>query len=348
MSSAPVRAQTDAVRIGVLVPTQGPRALDGQAMLEAARMAIDEANQSGPYRGRLFELAVRFEEGIWDGGAREISALVFEEGVSAVMGSVDGRGGHVLQQVVTKGRVPFVTPWATDPTLAQAGVFWFFRCVPDDGAQAGALFDAIYAERDARNVVVLRDAEYDARFGERAFTRHVSRTGKPAPRIIEVSDASADDEALFRRLKAERADAIVLFLEAGPAARIVRGLARAGMANHLFGPMSLADPLVTGAAREAGAGMLVVAPGYVDSPHFAAFEQAYQGRYGRVPRPSAAYAYDAANAIIAAIRAGGTEHRQIWEALAKVHLPGGVTGPVRFTETGNRVATLRMVDIRTL
>ena len=46
------------------------------------------------------------------------------------MGSHDGRNAHLVEQVATKSQVVFLSAWASDPTLSQAFVPWFFSCVP--------------------------------------------------------------------------------------------------------------------------------------------------------------------------------------------------------------------------
>jgi ABC-type branched-subunit amino acid transport system substrate-binding protein len=78
-------------------------------------MAVEAANRDGGFRGRPFELAVRSVEGPWGSGSSEITALVFEESVWAILGPLHGRSAHLAEQVVAKGHVALVSPWASDP-----------------------------------------------------------------------------------------------------------------------------------------------------------------------------------------------------------------------------------------
>ncbi len=73
--------------------------------------------------------------------------MVFEDEVVAIMGSLDGRNAHLAEQVATKTRIAFLSSWATDMTLSQAFVPWYFRCIPNDQQQASSLIEEIYLQK---------------------------------------------------------------------------------------------------------------------------------------------------------------------------------------------------------
>jgi len=56
MMALPVKAQEKIAKIGVLAPISGPQAADGQDMLQAAQLAIDEINAAGGVNGMLLEM----------------------------------------------------------------------------------------------------------------------------------------------------------------------------------------------------------------------------------------------------------------------------------------------------
>src|SRR5512135_2962372 len=125
-----LRNSTDSanpVKIGLLISDA-----QSTAAQHGAEMAIRKANERGGYYGRPFKLVVRSMEGPWGTGSKQAVDLIFSEEVTAIMGSHDGRNAHLVEQVCTKARVVFMSVWASDPTLSQAFVPWYFSCVPND------------------------------------------------------------------------------------------------------------------------------------------------------------------------------------------------------------------------
>jgi ABC-type branched-subunit amino acid transport system substrate-binding protein len=122
----PAAAQ-EPVSIGLIVPGGGPLAAVGAAVRAGAERAIRRANDEGGFQGRPFRLLVVTQEGLWGRGLARVVSLSFDQPVVGVIGGLDGRGGHLIQQVVTKARIPFITPWASDFTLSYPAPVLFPR-----------------------------------------------------------------------------------------------------------------------------------------------------------------------------------------------------------------------------
>ena len=119
------------ISIGLLLPDQSY-----SNVAAAARLAIEEANKNGGYMQREFELVIRTAEGFWGAGSKESVGLVYEDHVRAIIGHLDGRNGHLAEQVATKSHLAYIETFATEPTLSQAFVPWFMRVVPNDNQQS--------------------------------------------------------------------------------------------------------------------------------------------------------------------------------------------------------------------
>jgi branched-chain amino acid transport system substrate-binding protein len=59
---ATARAQSSALRLGVLTPLTGAGSFDGPRMLKAMQSVADEVNQAGGLAGRRIELVVEDDE----------------------------------------------------------------------------------------------------------------------------------------------------------------------------------------------------------------------------------------------------------------------------------------------
>jgi ABC-type branched-subunit amino acid transport system substrate-binding protein len=220
-----------------------PLAAQGPEPVRLGLLMPETANREGGFHGRPFELVERTVEGPWGSGSSEITALVFDESVWAILGPLHGRSAHLAEQVAAKGQIALVSPWASDPTLTQANVPWFFRCVPDDRQQAVALVREIFEVRRLDRVVALVADSYDARVAADAF---MAQAGMARAVRRPLPETGVDGDSLLARLGRGEAQGIVLF-GPGPASGSLLGRLRAlGMEGPIFTPLPGADIALRG------------------------------------------------------------------------------------------------------
>jgi ABC-type branched-subunit amino acid transport system substrate-binding protein len=328
------------VRVGLLIPTSGRDSALGAQVRLAAELAVARANERGGLEGKPFQLVVRGVEGPWGSGTAKVVELVFEQQVWAILGTLDGRTAHVAQQVVAKGQVTLVSPWAPDPTLTQINVPWFFRCVPDDRQQAEALLREI-GERGIGPIATVAGDGYDARVAAQAFAR---AAGPSVTLQLSFAEGSGQFAGVLDALEQHGIAGAVLYGPAAEVAELARDMRAAGMEQALFGGLTLLGEEQPAAARAALEGAVLVAPGHWYTPAGRTFAQQFREAYGMEPSAPAAYAYDGMVLILEAIARGGLDRHRIRDALAAVHLRG-VTGEIRFDERGNRVGSVDLIEI---
>lgn len=335
----------EVVKVGLLIPKQGIRADEGLAAKQGAEMAVAEANTSGGFGGRPFKLIVRSDDGPWGSGSKEIVQLVFEEGVWAILGALDGRSAHLAEQIVTKGRVVLLSPWATDPTLTQINIPWFFRCVPDDRQQAVVLLREIFQVRRLERVATVAADTYDARVAAATFARMAAAAGYPSPLQLSYEAADRDFQDLLTQIERAGIEGVVLFGQPSPTAKLVQQMRAHGMDQALFGPLSLADDEFLSSAGPGLEGAVLVAPGHWRTSRGKSFRRAFQNIYGCPPSAVAAYAYDGMGLIVEAVRRVGLDREKIRDTLANTDYPQGITGPIRFDASGNRLGPVDLIKI---
>ena len=328
-TAVPVAAQGP-VPIGLVVPADEGRA---EAMLHGAGAAVDEANARGGFRGRPFELRVVAEDGLWGQGLSRVVGLAFDPGVAGVVGGADGRSGHLIQQVVTKARIPLVVPWASDFTLSRGMIPWSFQTVPDDRQQADAIVGHVVAaglagpDAPGPGLLVVGDTSYDSRRFVEALRAAAVAAG------VTVRDVDMGDPA------DPGPGPVVVAGASGPAAAAMDRLGRLPSPPVVYVPLRLAEDGVELAAYPA--------PVYRPALGGGGLPPA-RGRHavGGGPEPSLVEALtrDAVAALIAAVREAGPDPWRVRDALARGSVDGW-TGAVAFDERGRRVADLRLVAI---
>src|SRR5664280_296593 len=164
------------VKIGLLISDN-----NSLSAVHGAEMAIRKANEQGGYRNKPFQLVVRSMEGPWGTGSNQAVSLIFEDNVCALMSSGDGRNGHLIEQVAAKTRIVYLSSWASDPTLAEAFVPWYFSCAPTDIQQADALIEEIYDKRKLTKIVAVSGNDYDSKLALENFVKQTKLEGKTDP-----------------------------------------------------------------------------------------------------------------------------------------------------------------------
>lgn len=325
----------DAIRIGIYVPTAGPRASQGLSLRRGAALAVSEANRSVVPGNPPFELVVRTEASPW-GSAREVVRLVYDDRVWAIAGAVGGESSHVVQQVVTKAHVPFVGTATTDASLTEVNIPWTFRLLPADDAFAERLVDHLVRDRGLDKIVVLASTAYDARLRADAFERRCSRTGTTPLVSLRFRPGEAVPDDLVTRLDRAGADAVVLWGRPADAAGLLAAIRSLPSPPEIFAGPDFDDPVLLRAAGPAAEGLTIVSvagAGGPDRPSIG-FAKLYEARFATPPDGTAAAAYDGVRLVIDAIHRGGLNRVRIRDALAATHDFAGVLGEISFDGTG--------------
>lgn len=332
--------QGETIKIGLLIPDK-----EALAAKHGAELAVLQANRKGGYSGLPFQLIVRSTEGPWGAGSKESVSLVFEDEVVAIMGSLDGRNAHLAEQVAAKTRIVFLSCRATDMTLSQAFVPWYFRCVPNDKQQAISLIQEIYIKRRIRNVAIIGTDNNDSRNAVNTFINaaRLMNVKPPEQFFYKVSDQNLQE--IFTEIKKNDIEAILLFGNPAFASDIIPVLQQQKMKQTIFGSLSIMDDQKASSPDWSILEDIIM----ISSDHWftekgIAFQKEFQKIYGYQPGPAAAYAFDGINVIIEVIKNTGPDRDKIIDTFSKIDYKG-ITGEIQFDENGNRTSKVGLMII---
>ena len=336
----PVNADST-VKIGLLI--QDNNAL---AARYGAEMAIRKANETGGFRGKNFQLVIRSMEGPWGTGSKQAVDLIFQENVCAIMGSHDGRNAHLVEQVSAKARIVFLSAWASDPTLAQAFVPWYFSCVPNDLQQAEAFIKEIYDRRKLVRIVTISDNGYDSKLAVQSLVKKIKIAGKKEPVEFSYDIPMQDFNEILNKISKSGVDGIILFGKPSASLKFMNQMEKRKMKQRVFGAISVLDEDESSMQeQEEHRNMILFVSGNWSGPKGLTFRKEYQRLYGNVPGAVAAYSFDGMSMLIEAIRKAGTDRSEIQKTLTKIRFDG-VTGPIQFDDKGKRMGKVNMVEIK--
>jgi len=337
------------VRIGWFGPS-GPADPVGGAAWCAASLAVEEANAAGGYQGIPFRLLPRWSENPWGTGVAQLTRLVYEEGVWALIGSTDGSSIHLAEQVVAKARLALVSATSTDKTVNLANVPWMFSLAPGDHLQVPALARALLGATSGRPFVLLSSTAHDARMTATELLLELRRREVvPALHLTFPPGVTGPKDLTIQleRTAAVKPSAIVVIAGARDGARVVRSCRGRGLEVPLFGSATTGRALFVEEAGASAEG--IVFPLLVDpkgNRRAQQFARRFEKRFAHPPDYAAAYGYDVTLLLIEAIRRAGPNRTRIRDALQTLPPWQGVTGTVQWDPTGQNVRPVVLATIK--
>jgi len=308
------------IAIGLLLPDHSH-----ENVVKAAELAIEKANLRGGYKQQQFELAIRTAEGFWGAGSKESVSLVYEDHVRAIIGSLDGRNGHLAEQVATKSHLTYIETFATEPTLSQAFVPWFMRVVPNDDQQSAVILNQILKE-GGEKIGILSVETYDTRYAVKSLTKTIAQRTGMAPLEIHLDSSKIQEQEVLEQIIGSELDHLIIPFDALYLKKLIQDLGELEPGLKIYGTLHLTMGMESRESSwEDYKGMYMIAP-LVD-----------RERKPSLPDSRSAYMFDAVNLVIHAIQQVGTEREAITEYLSDSSYSGGVTGNITFDVLGNRL-----------
>ena len=310
---APLLPTAAREQVGLLLPLSGPNRQLGQAMLNAAQLALfDQADPS-------IELLPR-DTGGTAAGAAEAARTAIAQGARSLAGPLTLTETAAAAAAVRAGRATMLA-FTNDASQAGGGV-WVLGLTPAEQAER---ITAAAAGTGARRFGLLAPADELGRRLSTGMQTRLAALGLPAPVVLlrpPRGDAAGAARDLAAQAGSEGLDAVLLG-ESGASAKA----AAAALVAALPTP-----PRLLGTALWAGdtaiAGEPALADAWFPAPDPAArtgFESRYMTAYGERPPRIAAVAYDATALAGRAARAGAPP---VGDAMM------GADGPLRLLPGG--------------
>ncbi|MHC4820609.1 MAG: ABC transporter substrate-binding protein, partial [Planctomycetota bacterium] len=331
----------------VLLPLQGPDGAIGRSVLKGINLAVEEVNAGGGFRGKPFRTVVRPDVATWGASSNSMVGMAYDHGVWGVIGAVDGASTHVMLRVALKTEIAIVSTADTDPTLTETRIPWLVRVVPDDRQACYVLAKEAFVRRRLRRVAILRTNERYGRMGTGEFADAGRRLGTPLVADLRFDKGGHVPKTALERLRAVRADGILLWGTGAEMGKVAATLRQEGIKAPLFGPDRMLEPSFlarAGAAAEGATAAVPFDPATVGEEG-RLFRSRFRKKHGVDPDHHAAYGYDGARLLMAAVGNAGLNRALIRDELHRIRTHDGVTGPMRFDATMNNLGYMTLATV---
>jgi len=329
------------VKLGHSVPLSGEERTHGRAADRAVRLAVEQANAAGDLSFTI-ELVSLDDECTREAGEAVARKLCKDAGVFGVVGPFNSTPTQAAGPVYDDAGLAHICPAASNPDLSRQGWSTFFRVVASDEVQGWEAAKCALEIVGARRIAFLHDK---------------SAFGQPLGEIVaDEAEKQGADIVLFEgidrgqrrfpqtvhRVREAEPDLIYFGLIEAEGSAMAKHLREAGVTAPYLG----ADGLKPSRYLETPE-WDVVGPYYTSActdvtrrPSAARFREAYGDRFPDFADYTVytVEAYDAARILIDALRRVGMEEREaIRHEISQTAGFAGASGPITFTERGNRV-----------
>lgn len=357
--------ETKTAKIGVIAPLSGDLSALGLGIQHSVELAVKQANESNAIPGWKLEVDAKDDEAKPDTGKNAATALASDPNVIGVVGTLNTSVSQQVQPVLAPKNIVQVSPANTGPGLTQ-GAKWqtepkrpyptYFRTCTTDAVQGPFAARYLYETAKITKVATIHDKKAYGQGLVGTFTEEFKKLGGQIVAAQTINPDDSNFQAVISAVKPSAPQAVYYGGEYPQAGPLSQQMKAAGLTVPLMGGDGIFDPkFITLAGTTANNDLatsigapvdeLESAKKFVEDYNKAGFKEPYAAYGG--------YSYDAANAIINALKeslkdAADVEsaRKATVDAMSNVEFDG-VTGKVAFDEYGDtksKVLTVYKVE----
>ncbi|WBQ02398.1 branched-chain amino acid ABC transporter substrate-binding protein [Kribbella sp. CA-293567] len=358
-------SSTKTAKIGVIAPLSGDLSALGLGIQHSVELAVKQANDSNAIPGWKLEVDAKDDEAKPDVGKNAATALASDANVIGVVGTLNTSTSQQVQPVLAPKNIVQVSPANTGPGLTQ-GADWqknpkrpyptYFRTCTTDAVQGPFAARYLFETAKITKVATIHDKKAYGQGLAGTFTEEFKKLGGQVVAAETINPDDAQFTAVISAIKPSAPQAVYYGGEYPQAGPLSQQMKAAGLNVPLMGGDGIYDPKFIQLGGKSSTNDLATSVGapvdtlpsakkFVEDYNAAGFKEPYAAYGG--------YSYDAANAIINALKTSLKDAKDVEsarqatvDALGKVSFDG-VTGKVSFDQYGDttsKVLTVYKVD----
>ncbi len=329
------------VVIGLAAPLTGDQAYIGNGVLQGAQMAVEEANSKGPVFGNTkIKLEPLDDQHNPTQAVLAANKLVSNPDAVGVIGHFNSSCTKAASAIYHEARVVQISPASTNPKISRQGFDTFFRVCATDDVQAPIAAGFIFSKLHLKKIAMIDDQTTYGKGLADEFEKKFKALGGEVLLRNGITQGEKDFTPLLTKIKSIDPQLIFYGGVYPELALLIKQSKKVGLLVPWMGGDGIKDAtLIQLATPEHSEGtyatMLGVDPHSL--PEAKDFVARYEARYGEIGSFSA-YAYDATNVLIEALRRAGKKDREtvLSEVKRTKDFPG-IFGKINFDANGDAI-----------
>lgn len=339
-------AEPQTIQIGLQAPLTGDFAAEGQWAKQSVEVAQELINKKGGVLGKQIEIIVADDASNPKDSALAAQKLI-SQGLKEVIASYGSSVTAPAADLYDANKVVSVGYGCTAVRLTEEKQRpYFFRTAGRDDTQSEFFAKFAVEVLGAKRIAIMHDnQDYGRGVAEDAkrFLQPYIDAGKAELVYYDaITPGESDYSAVVSQIKEINPDVWFFTAYYPEAALLLKQARQAGYTGLFVGNNSVPTP-----EFEKIAGVDVIKgsihlnepmPQFLTYPESIEFMDAYKAKFNELPGSIwAVYAADALNALVAAIaKAGSTDPDAVAQVMRTMTDVKGITGPLMFTERGDR------------
>jgi branched-chain amino acid transport system substrate-binding protein len=347
--------------IGIMAPLSGSLSALGLGIQHSVELAVKQANASNAIPGWTLKTEAKDDQALPDVGKNAATAFASEPNVAGVVGNLNSSVSQSTQPVLATAKIVQVSPANTNPSLTQGANFatapvrtyaTYFRTCTTDAVQGPFAARYLFQTAHITKVATINDKKVYGQGLVAAFTKEFKALGGIITDAETVNPDESNFQAVISKVKPTSPNAVYYGGEYPIAGPLSQQMKAAGLNVPLMGGDGIYDPKYIALAGTTANGDLATSVGAPTDSLAAGkkFLADYAAAGYKDPAAAyGAYSFDAANAIINALKVSlkgaadvASVRQATIDAVGKVNF-AGVTGPVAFDKFGDSISRVLTV-----
>ena len=334
----------DKIPLGLVAPTSGSVALDGQQQVAGANFAVDEFNKAGGLGGKQVELFVEDGECKPASSTAAAEKLITRNEVVALAAAFCSSATKAVQPIAEKYQVPVINGISSDPSLTDPLRPWFFRTKIHNVIRGKYYAKFIADDLKLKKLAALAVDDDFGRSAVTAFTPVLKQYGTEFGLVRFFKHGEVNFISILNAAKQSGADGLFLVGEAQDGALIMKQYYQLGLKLPVVALGSFNTPQFFDAAGSAAEGVYnaeVWGEG-IDNAAAKNFVSAWQQKNKGYPGLYAVSGYIELRTILEALKkADSTDRNKLKSTLETMSWESPI-GTIKF-DTNHQAQTLMFV-----
>lgn len=309
-----VSAEGEPLKIGVYGPLSGDAAMVGQTLVEGVQLATKQINEAGGIDGRMIELVIEDDEQSPKVAVSAVNKLVYDDEVIGVIGTVNSSCTLASMEVTWDAEVPHITPISSGASITNVGNPWIARVQASDLLQAGAITRYAVDDLGAKKIGIMYQSDDYGAGAMEVIVQILKDEYGLEPVANEPFEANAlDMTPQLLSIQKSGAEVLIMWNMYQQGALIAKQAREMGIEIPIMGGGGLTNKKLYELGGEAAVGIVNSQTFFADktkaSPSAAAFIDAFEKEYNKLPDSNNAMAYDSMMIMAEGLKAAAPEFK---------------------------------------
>lgn len=335
------------IKVGAIGPLTGDSSIGGLDELDGKKMAVEDFNTAGGVNGKKIELIYEDDASQPSQSASAAMKLINQNKVIALAGAHNSACTLAVMEVLTKSKIPMITPGSSSPAVTASNNEWIARSFPGDVIQAGALINYAKNTMKISKIGVIYVNDDFGKGGLNALTAAAEKQGITIAASESFMGEDKDMKTQLTKIKQVGVEGLFIWCQYTPGSLVMKQARELNWDVQFYGSTGIIHSKTFELSAGAYDGTINSVPFIPNIPEtkIQDWVKRYKDKYNKTPSQNSARAYDGMMILLNAIKtANSTDPAKIRDAMRNTKDYDGLQGKISIDpKTGEYIGEVIIV-----